>query len=97
MKKFFTSMFTDERGAISHKRVIGTICTLFLCVTMMLNSYSHETIKPADSLVNAVLTLGCVCIAGTTVDKFSKKSTTSESKDSEQVKFKKATLRWSEK
>jgi len=73
-------MFTDERGSISHKRAIGTMCALFLCVTMMLNSYSHESIKPADSLVDAVLTLGCVCIAGTTVDKFSSKLTKSEEK-----------------
>ena len=71
-------MFTDERGSISHKRAIGAMCALFLCVTMMLNSYSHESIKPADSLVDAVLTLGCVCIAGTTVDKFSSKLTKTE-------------------
>ena len=76
-------MFTDERGAISHKRAIGAMCALFLCVTMMLNSYSHESIKPADSLVDAVLTLGCVCIAGTTVDKFSAKLTKSEEKTEE--------------
>lgn len=73
-------MFTDERGSISHKRAIGAMCALFLCVTMMLNSYSHESIKPADTLVDAVLTLGCVCIAGTTVDKFSGKFSNSNDK-----------------
>lgn len=73
MKNFFKSMFTDERGSISHKRVIGAVCTMFLCATMMLNSFSHESIKPSDTLVDAVLTLGCICVAGTTVDKFSTK------------------------
>jgi len=71
MKKFLISMFKDERDVVSSKRVIGFMCALFLCVTMALNSYSHESIKPSDSLVDAVLTIGCVCIGGTTVDKFS--------------------------
>jgi hypothetical protein len=71
MKKFISSMFTDERNTVSVKRVIGFMCALFLCVTMALNSYSHESIKPADTLVDAVLSMGIACIAGTSVDKFS--------------------------
>lgn len=70
MNKFFKSMLSDERGATSSKRVIGIMCALFLCGTMLANSFSHEGIKPSDTLVNAVLTLGCVCIGGTTIDKF---------------------------
>jgi len=64
-------MFQDERGTISHKRMIGAICALFLCGTMTLNSFSHETIKPSDTLVHAVESIAIACIAGTTLDKFS--------------------------
>jgi hypothetical protein len=71
MKKFIWSMFTDERGIISVKRVIGFTCALFLCGTMLANSFSHESIKPSDTLVDAVLGMGIACVAGTTVDKFS--------------------------
>jgi hypothetical protein len=43
----------------------------------MLNSYSHEEIKPSAELVSAVEMIVIVCVGATTVDKFSKKSTAS--------------------
>lgn len=85
MKTFFKSMLSDERGATSSKRVIGFMCAIFLCVTMALNSYSHESIKPADTLVDAVLTIACICIGASTVDKFTaivKNKTTENSTES---------------
>lgn len=70
MKNFFKSMLSDERGAVSSKRIIGFMCATFLCVTMALNSYSHESVKPSDKLVDAVLAIACICIGASTVDKF---------------------------
>lgn len=77
MKKFFKSLLSDESGQQSTKRILAIIGTLFLCVTMMLNSYSHEEIKPSSELVSAVEMIVIVCVGATTVDKFSKKRTAS--------------------
>lgn len=74
MKKFFKSLLSDESGQQSTKRILAIIGTLFLCVTMMLNSYSHEEIKPSSELVSAVEMIVIVCVGATTIDKFSKKS-----------------------
>lgn len=76
MKKFFKSLLSDESGQQSTKRILAILGTLFLCVTMILNSYSHEEIKPASELVSAVEMIVIVCVGATTIDKFSKKSST---------------------
>ena len=65
MKNFFTSMFQDERGSISHKRMIGTICTIVLCLALCLGT------DPSETLVHAVEGIAIACIAGATLDKFS--------------------------
>lgn len=75
MKKFFTTLLKDERGAGSTKRVISLIGMLFLCVTMLLNSFSSEDIKPAHELVTAIEMIIIVSIGASTVDKFSAKTT----------------------
>jgi len=71
MKNFIKSLLQDEKGQQSTKRIIAITGTLFLCVTMILNSFSHESIKPAPELVSAIEVIVCVCIGATTVDKFS--------------------------
>jgi hypothetical protein len=73
MKKFIQDLFKDERGVTSIKPVVAFIGALFLCVTMLLNSYTHESFKPADSLVNAVLVVTCVGLGADSLDKFSTK------------------------
>lgn len=70
-QKVRSSLFEDERGALSAKRVLGFICGLTLCVTMIANSLFSSSITPSDTLVNAVLTLACVCLVSTSIDKFS--------------------------
>jgi hypothetical protein len=61
-------MFTG--GDTSIKRVIAFIGFLFISVTMVLNSYSHESIKPSADLVDAVKTIVIICIAGNVAEKF---------------------------
>jgi hypothetical protein len=68
MKKFISEMFGG--GDTSMKRVIAFLGFLFIAVTMLLNSYQHEDIKPSSDLVDAVKVIVLVCIGGNVVEKF---------------------------
>lgn len=68
MKKFIKEMFGG--GDTSIKRVIAFLGFLFIAVTMLLNSYSHESIKPSAELVDAVKIIVLVCIGGNVAEKF---------------------------
>ena len=68
MKKFIMDMFTG--GETSIKRVIAFLGFLFIAVTMLLNSYQHESVKPSTDLVDAVKTIVIICIAGNVAEKF---------------------------
>jgi hypothetical protein len=68
MKKILKDMFGG--GDTSIKRVIAFLGFLFLAITMLLNSYSHETIKPSEDLVDAVKVIVLVCIGGNVAEKF---------------------------
>ena len=70
MKNFIKSLLQDESGQQSTKRILAMLGMVFLCVTMMLNSYSHESIKPSPELVSAVEVIVCVCIGATSLYKF---------------------------
>jgi len=64
-------LFKDERGSTSIKPVIALVGSMFLCVTMLLNSYTHEQFKPAAELVNAVMVVTAIGMGADTLDKFS--------------------------
>jgi hypothetical protein len=68
MIKFIKDMFGG--GDTSIKRVIAFLGFLFLAVTMLLNSYQHESIKPSEDLVDAVKVIVLVCIGGNVAEKF---------------------------
>lgn len=70
-KAWVIDLFKDERGSTSIKPVIAFIGSLFLCVTMLLNSYTHEQFKPAPELVNAVMVITAIGMGADTLDKFS--------------------------
>jgi len=67
MKNFIKEMFTGSDTSI--KRVIAFIGFLFIAVTMVLNSYSHD-VKPSTDLIDAVKTIVIICIAGNVAEKF---------------------------
>lgn len=71
MKQFLKEMFGG--GDTSMKRVIAFLGFLFLSVTMLLNSYQHEDIKPSTDLVDAVKVIVIVCIGGNVLEKFTTK------------------------
>ncbi len=72
-KQWVIELFKDERGSISVKPVIAFIGALFLCVTMVLNSFSHADFAPSPELVNAVMLITGIGMGAETLDKFSHK------------------------
>jgi hypothetical protein len=80
-KEWVIDIFKDERGAISVKPVIAFIGALFLCGTMLVNSFSEEHFKPAAELVNAVMVITAIGMGADTLDKFTHKK--SEPKEEE--------------
>ena len=67
MKEFFKSMLSDERGSISHKRIVATIGAACLFVGLFLGTTVNEHV--AD-LVAGIVAVG---MGFTTWDKFSVK------------------------
>jgi hypothetical protein len=70
-KQWIIDLFKDERGSTSIKPVIAFMGAVFLCTTMLLNSYSHDEIKPSDALVNSVMVITIVGMGADSLDKFS--------------------------
>lgn len=72
-KEWIISLFKDERGTISIKPVVAFVGALFLCGTMLANSFSEEHFKPAAELVNAVMIITAIGMGADTLDKFTTK------------------------
>lgn len=72
-KEWVIELFKDERGAISIKPVVAFIGALFLCGTMLINSFSSKEFTPAPELVNAVMIITAVGMGADTIDKFTAK------------------------
>jgi hypothetical protein len=75
---FFTSMLSDEKGAISSKRICGVLCTIILCATLFANQFTAEHIKPSDMLVECVTALAFGCLGLSSIDKFTNKKSKKE-------------------
>jgi hypothetical protein len=76
MKKLLNAlkqMISDENGNVSSKRVVGIMCSIFLCVTLYENSFSEEHIAPSVPLVETVGALAFGCLGLSSVDKWSKR------------------------
>jgi hypothetical protein len=78
-KDWVVELFKDERGSTSIKPVVAFVGSMFLCVTMTINSFSHEDFKPADSLVDAVMVITAIGLGADSLDKFSKKKSSTNS------------------
>jgi hypothetical protein len=72
-KEWLVDLFKDERGTTSIKPVIAFVGALFLCGTMLANSFTEEHFKPAAELVNAVMIITGIGMGADTIDKFSAK------------------------
>lgn len=80
-KEWLIDLFKDERGATSIKPVIGFVGCLFLCGTMLANSFSEAHFKPSPELVNAVMIITAVGMGADTIDKFTKKDKKNDTED----------------
>jgi hypothetical protein len=63
------SLFSDEHGVISMKRLCGLLCTTALCVTLYQNSFSEAHVAPSKELVDSVALLAFGCLGLSSVDK----------------------------
>jgi hypothetical protein len=73
-KSWVIDLFKDERGSTSIKPVVAAMGSFFLCVTMMINSFSHGDIKPSADLVDAVMIITALGMGADSLDKFSKRN-----------------------
>ena len=80
MKQFILSLFADENGVISMKRLCGLLCTVALCTTMYLDSFTAAT-APSTALVDAVALLAFGCLGLSTADKVFGKRKEEETKE----------------
>lgn len=64
LKDFIINLLSDERGSISHKRIIATIGAFILFGTFV---FTRST-----ELANLVFYLVCACMGFATIDKFTK-------------------------
>ena len=71
--KWLANLLSDERGSVSTKRVIALLSALFICITLLANSFTHQEIAPSDKLVDAVMAICIAAMGTTTIDKFSQK------------------------
>lgn len=67
----WTKGFLSENGQASSKRLVGVVCSGFLCWTMYENSFNHT--EPSEPLVQAVALLAFGCLGLTSVEKIFKK------------------------
>jgi hypothetical protein len=67
----FSTIIADERGQVSHKRVLSIIGMLVLCTSLIIGSILPNDYRPAPELITAVEVIVSVCIGSTTLDKFS--------------------------
>lgn len=72
-KQWVVDLFKDERGSTSIKPIIACVGALFLCGTMLVNSFTHGDIKPSAELVDAVMIITAIGMGADTLDKFSHK------------------------
>jgi len=72
-KEWIIDLFKDEKGSISIKPVVAFLGALFLCGTMLANSFTEEHFKPAAELVNAVMIITAIGMGADSLDKFSPK------------------------
>ena len=75
---FIGELFKDEKGCVSMKRLCGLICTLTLCATLYVNSFTEEHFAPSVPLIQAVSLLAFGCLSLTAVEKIMKKPTKTE-------------------
>jgi len=68
MKKVITSLFSDQNGIISMKRLCGLLCTLTLCFVLIVNIYK-PVIQLPSALIDSIALLAFGCLGLTSAEK----------------------------
>lgn len=85
MKKiidFVKSALTDERGIISHKRIISVLCFVVIAFALIYKIFCTDCADSDPELVNGLIIICCVAMGATSFDKFSIKPRKVNSDDS---------------
>ena len=61
---------SDEPNSPSSKRILGTLCVLTLCFTLIYGIFSKSISTPSDALVNTIGLLAFGLLGLTSVDKY---------------------------
>jgi len=69
---FWKELVSDETERVSSKRVAGLLCVVTLVASLIANTFSHESIKPSDVLVESVALFAFGALGLTSIDKFTK-------------------------
>jgi len=72
MKEFFKQLLSDETGNYSSKRLSGLLCVIALVISLIANTFTHNDIRPAEYLVDAVALFAFGALGLTSIDKFTK-------------------------
>jgi hypothetical protein len=68
-KSSIVSLYSDERGELSIKRVCGSICVATLCYIAIITTYNCSEC-PSMYLVESITVLALGCFGFTSLDKF---------------------------
>jgi hypothetical protein len=74
IKEWLLQLTKDERGSASVKPVIAIMGSLFLCVTMVIQCFTHLCSEPSAVLVDAVVIITAIGMGADSLDKFSFKN-----------------------
>ena len=73
MKKFLRSMISDERGAVSSKRIIAIVCVFCLCTILFYPLFCDSCKTPSEFIIDAIKYITMVSLGSTSIDKFTSK------------------------
>lgn len=73
MKNQITNMLSDDKGNISHKRILGTLGFIAITFSMVYNSVAPKEFSPSPELIHAVEYITMSAIFGTVIEKFTNK------------------------
>lgn len=79
--RFFKSAMTDERGQVSHKRIISLLCFLVLSFVFVYKIFCPNCIQSDPILVDGLIVICCVAMGATSLDKFSLRNPTSQNNE----------------
>jgi hypothetical protein len=68
-RDFIWVCFSDETNQPSTKRIVGTVCSLTLCASLILNTLNPTEFHVSNNIVYSVLILALTCLSLTSVEK----------------------------